>query len=299
MNVAATRPHFPYERVHEARSRAITQEHAARGEWGDDRILRKESLAYALKRSGKGREAKVTLHCREYIPIWAWDASASGWLPVMPWQDERKPRSAPGDPRNADLVRLAPPVEAPMDFFYNDGGLLPATQGRRPRGIRNIQPDRIAAHVAMRLSALGLPTPDWFEHPCPPDLIAGKSLAERIESYQPPDRIDGYSPEFVARMKDDLPGDPCALDHAFARSRPVEWIEWIRKLPDSEDPRGDFIRDTRSECEGVRQVTPRLAVCIHSAMQRGGSQARDEMDALLAEFRTARSAEFNAWIESY
>ena len=117
MNVTATRPHFPYERVHEARSRAITQEHAARGEWGDDRILRKESLAYALKRSGKGREAKVTLHCREYIPIWAWDASASGWLPVMPWQDERKPRSAPGDPRNADLVRLAPPVEAPMDFF--------------------------------------------------------------------------------------------------------------------------------------------------------------------------------------
>lgn len=151
----------------------------------------------------------------------------------------------------------------------------------------------------MRLSALGLPTPDWFEHPRPPDLIAGKSLAERIESYQPPDRIDSYSPELVALMKDDLPGDPCALDHAFARSRPVEWIEWIRKLPDSEDPRGDFIRDTRSECEGVQQVTPRLAVCIHSAMQRGGSQARDEMDALLAEFRSARSAEFNAWIESY
>ena len=77
-----------------------------------------------------------------------------------------------------------------------------------------------------------------------------------------------------------------SVDRHFAGSRLSEFVEFVRTRHAEDNPRGDFIRDTRIET-GYAPITPLLARLVFDSMQGGSYAASEQFNALVQEFRSS------------
>ena len=139
----------------------------------------------------------------------------------------------------------------------------------------------------------------WFDHPCPADSFTSRLVGEvERREYALPADLGVSSPplhsgfgvsdaDVCLRVVRDLlrQGErEDSVDRHFASSRLCEFVEFVRTRHAGDNPRGDFIRDTRTET-GNAPITPLLARLVFASMQRGSYAASEQFNALVKEFR--------------
>ena len=295
--------------VSNAVKRAITQDLAARGTWGchddslDDLIVGRSSYLvreYLAYTSTVYPDGAIYLHHREYAPSWKHESGA--WHPVMPWQAlERNPSDLPDDEK---------PVKGGghlygMDWFDSDEALDAEDSDSESVG------NALAMHVDSQImERFGIEPPPWFDHPCPVDGIANWTrdqsayLSPEPELYER-ERTEDINSMLLAEMErmlaDEIGADgsidpdmiSCDLSmtaeyHAVAmvRLRGAEFVRFVSAKDVTDDPRGDFIKDTIDELADLRDspITWHVADRVISAMSEGCSEANQEFLSLATEF---------------
>lgn len=286
---AVARPHLRYSRVHEARIRAIAQARAAAGLWDDgSQLLRQEYLAYRITQ----HPHHTVLWNRNYKALWELVAEDGQrqWRPIMPWEIESHYERIEA----AGCSQCGEIEPEGSRFFYGDSWCLP-----KPCGLGCGTVLQLVDHVEGQIRTIGLEPPVWFDHPCPADSFTSR-LAGEVErrEYAPPadmgvslpdlhSEFDLSDAEVCLHVVQDLlrPGErKDSVDRQFVGSRLSEFVEFVRTQHAGDDPRGDFIRDTRAATQNA-PITPLLARLVFDSMQGGSYAAYEEFDALVEEFR--------------
>lgn len=275
-----------YDHVWQARKRAKTLAAVEAGEWTEETALRKEYLGYFVNQ--RKDENEIEIGMREYRIIWQWRDGA--WLPVMPWEAV------------TDAVIYH---RFPDESSYTCTHLYQDSWSGRFESVA-----RLAAHVESQLNAMGYPAPPWFDHPCPTDWIAGMPSDRGCYIY--PRETGNRSPETVRTMQQfaecltrNLADGSISKREWLEEVRDLHawdeadrFIEWVVSRRARDNPRGNFIRDTRDWIDGA-PITLQLGHCILSELGTFGP-ARDEVREQFRQLRRVycRDDSFAAFRES-